>query len=84
MGWRLPSVVELKSVLDPTLQAPFVPVSVFTGIQSSYYYWSATTYADDPSNAWYVLFSNGNVGSVTKFNSHHVWCVRGGMNADQY
>jgi hypothetical protein len=40
-GWRLPSVVELKSVQDPSLPAPFVPLSIFTGVQSAPY-WSAT------------------------------------------
>src|SRR5215471_2214813 len=30
VGWRLPSVVELNSVRDPSLPAPFVPASIFT------------------------------------------------------
>jgi len=51
VGWRLPSAVELKSVQDPSLPAPFVPVSVFTGVQSAAGYWSATTNADNPTNA---------------------------------
>ena len=83
VGWRLPSVVELKSVQDPTLPAPFVPASVFTGVQSANY-WSATTYADDPTRAWIVLFFNGGVGDANKASSFPVWCVRGGMNADVY
>ncbi len=87
-GWRLPSVVELKSVQDPSLPAPFVPANVFTNVQSSDY-WSATTLAEttlaeDRTAAWFVFFTNGDVNSLTKTFSKQVWCVRGGMNADQY
>ncbi len=82
-GWRLPSVAELASVIDPTLAAPFVPASVFTGVQSARY-WSATTSADLPAFAWVVFFGNGDVFSNGKANGLHAWCVRGGMHADQY
>ena len=82
-GWRLPSVIELKSVQDPSLAAPFVPATVFTGVQSANY-WSATAIADDPPSAWSVHFSGGGVVGGSKAVSFYAWCVRGGMNADQY
>ena len=42
-GWRLPSLPELTSLIDPSLPtAPFVPTTVFTGVQLDIY-WSATT-----------------------------------------
>ena len=85
VGWRLPSVVELKSVQDPTLGAPFVPVSVFTGLQSSNY-WSATLVAEDPTFVWSVGFLIGSVFSHDSRTNGSLptWCVRGGMNADTY
>ena len=84
VGWRLPSVVELKSVQDPSLPAPFVPASVFTDVQSDPPYWSATTDVALPSNAWLVVFLNGFVDFHDKALPLHAWCVRGDMNADQY
>jgi len=85
VGWRLPSVAELKSVQDPSLAATaFVPASVVTGVQFGFY-WSATTVADELFNAWLVDFASGIVQNRNKSsNSLLVWCVRGGMNADAY
>jgi len=88
VGWRLPSVVELKSAQDPTLSAPFVPASAFTiggnpGVQSAIY-WSATTDAENPAFAWNVHFGLGLVGASNKAVSGHAWCVRGPMQESVY
>ena len=40
-------------------------------------YWSATTNADNPTNAWNVNFNNGNVNNNNTTNTNHAWCVRG-------
>jgi len=85
VGWRLPSVVELASVQDPSLPPPFVPASVFTGIQQNAYF-SATTQADNPlGGAWEVNFFNvGAANGISKGSSLFAWCVRGPMNASAY
>ena len=84
VGWRLPSVIELKSVQDPSLAPPFVPASVFPNVQSTLY-WSATTVDGYPGNAWVVNFFNGNVQSDHgKPESAQVWCVRGPMQESVY
>ena len=85
-GWRLPSVHELASLVDPTNPTanPFLSAGhPFTDVQSDFY-WSATTNAENSAQAWNVLFTNGLVGTILKTGTFHVWCVRGGMNADQY
>jgi hypothetical protein len=82
-GWRLPSIVELNSLRDPTLLAPYIPASVFPGVNGDF--WSATTLADDPTQAWNVSFQVGLIGHTVKtVDFLQAWAVRGPMFADQY
>ncbi|MFO0776938.1 MAG: DUF1566 domain-containing protein [Nitrospira sp.] len=84
-GWRLPSVVELTSLVDAVNLNPALPTNHPFTVVPSGIYWTATTYSDRPTLAWVVTFVNGQLGAVDKVaNSFFVWCVRGGMNADQY
>jgi len=93
-GWRLPSVVELMSLIDPSLinplsQIPPIVPGVFTGVQSATY-WSATSNADvNPSASAFsakllLNFNDGKVSSLAKGNATNVWCVRGPMSESAY
>ena len=42
------------------------------------FYWSSSTNATNPTNAWNVNFNNGNVNVNNKSNTNHVRAVRGG------
>jgi hypothetical protein len=42
-------------------------------------YWSSTTYAPNPNNAWNVNFNNGNVNNNNKTNNNYARAVRGGL-----
>jgi hypothetical protein len=49
----------------------------FSGVQLNNY-WSSTTNANNPNNAWNVNLNNGNVNNNDKNNTNYVWPVRGG------
>jgi hypothetical protein len=84
-GWRLPSVAELASLIDPTLPAPFVP-AVFTGVEQMAPYWTATANADSSSitSKLSLNFQDGTVGVSMKSTANFFWCVRGPMNDSAY
>jgi len=85
-GWRLPSVHELNSLVDPTNPAgnPDIPAGApFANVQSSVY-WSASSDVDTPTRAWIVVFFNGGVSVINKPFSRFVWCVRGGGPLSEY
>ena len=44
----------------------------------SNYYWSSTTYVNDPNYAWHVYFFGGFPGTEDKGFSDNVRAVRGG------
>ncbi len=59
-GWRLPSKKELMNIVDYSIPypGPTIQQSLFPHTVASYY-WSSTTYAYYPSNAWVVDFYLG-------------------------
>jgi hypothetical protein len=84
-GWRLPSVHELMTLLDPTTGNPALPAGhPFLNVQPSIY-WSATTSGDDPTLAYYVGFFQANLGSPnSKSQTYNYWCVRSGATLSEY
>jgi hypothetical protein len=85
-GWRLPSVAELATLVDPSVPAPQLklpPGHPFQNVQVDNY-WSATTDASTTTNAWTVDFANSGIPVHPKSLSNYAWCVRGGMNPSQY
>ena len=77
-GARLPEIKELISLVDYSVAypGPALPTGhPFLSVQSAIY-WSATTAAGFPSDAWYVDFSRGDNSRFAKTSSGNAWCVR--------
>jgi hypothetical protein len=75
--WRIPNVRELQSIVDYEGLSPAIdPIFGPTAVSDSY--WSSTTFAPTPSNAWLVLFDNGGVFDLDKSFARFVRAVRGG------
>jgi hypothetical protein len=76
--WRLPTVKELFSLLHLGRTYPAIDIRYFPKCRSDDYYWSSSTRADDPDDAWIVGFGGGIVDYHGKSNDDYVRCVRGG------
>jgi len=83
-GWRLPSLPELASLVDPSVASPGPTLSSghpFLNVQSTNY-WSASAHAENPALMWGVGFGNGAVLGLSKAFDQRAWCVRSGTNAE--
>jgi hypothetical protein len=77
----------LASLIDPSVLAPGPTLPSdhpFMNVQLAVAFWSATSDAGDPTDAWLVGFGSGTVVANSKTGNVNVWCVRGGMNAEAY
>jgi hypothetical protein len=83
-GWRLPSLPELASLVDPSVASPgptLQPGHPFQAVQPANY-WSGSAHADNSTLMWGVGFNNGVMLGVSKAFDQRAWCVRGGMSAE--
>ena len=86
-GWRLPSIVELGSLIEPGMVDPALPDGhPFSNVSPSQVrgYASATASAENLASIWMLTFHDGFTGFGAADVPVHVWCVRGGSDADRY
>jgi hypothetical protein len=87
-GWRLPSIHELQSLIDPARTGPALPAGHPFVLPQPIVnvHWTATTNAGTNTQTWFVNVDNGSVDdyALKATGEGNAWCVRGGMNADVY
>ena len=77
-GWRLPTVEELATLIDPTRTEPSLPDNhLFTNTQTSRY-WSSTINAYN-ALPWSVDFGYGFVQTAGKGDCYYIRAVRSGQ-----
>jgi len=89
--WRVPNIKELQSIVNYELPypGPMVTTAFNTGCSApcavtacsctqSHYYWSSSSNASNPNNAFVVHFNNGYEDASSKTNLSYVRAVRGG------
>lgn len=74
--WRLPSIVELESLVDLKRYYPAIK-KVIKNVSTSGSYWSSTSFTSDSSEAWLIGFKSGNSNYINKSVKLYVRCVRG-------
>ena len=75
-GWRMPTVEELRSIIDYTRHDPAWDTNVFGGKHGDWY-WTSTPCAWNPTgSAWGVLSGSGYVYYYSRDNGNYVRPVR--------
>jgi hypothetical protein len=73
-GWRLPTAIELLSIVDPARYNPSIDSAVFPNTPAQYC-WTSTPYVGASGSAWAVHFDEGYLHFSDTMLANSVRCV---------
>ncbi|MBK9259625.1 MAG: DUF1566 domain-containing protein [Polyangiaceae bacterium] len=75
--WRLPTAIELASLVDFTKASPgpTIDTDAFPNTPADWF-WTATQDTSAPNSAWFISFNTGQTSSNDKGDEYQVRCVR--------
>lgn len=74
-GWRLPTLIELESIVNDSRVEPAINVNAFPSTPSQWF-WSSSAGASDANYAWFVTFNLGEASRDIVGRGYRVRCVR--------
>ena len=81
--WRLPNILELRSLIETGCSNPSINTTVFPGTPSGWYL-SSTTRVSSPTGAVSISFYDGGFSNQGKTSNNLVRLVRAGQWADPW
>lgn len=82
-GWRLPSFIELMTIIEPSSHQPSSLPALPAGHPfqdvKAVAYWTNDASSSEPGQAYTVDLLHADVAPRQKSQPHPLWCVRGGI-----
>ena len=82
--WRLPNLKELESIVELCGNSPNLNKTVFPFLPTLIQFWSSSTYAPNPTEAWTIRLYSNDVQLMSKTNQTYAFLVRGGRPVSAY
>lgn len=78
IGWRLPNISELLSLVDRSIYNPAIPEPPFINMPGEIQIWSSTAFLVAPDIYWALNSWDGSIIAAPKAQSYRIVAVRGG------
>ena len=83
-GWRLPSFIELMTIIEPSPHQPSSLPALPAGHPfqdvKAVAYWTSDASSSEPGQAYTIDLLHADVALRQKSQPHPLWCVKGGVS----